>query len=177
MQNQIIITWVSGSWKTSVMDGLIQSSVKFIKPIQFTTREPRDDKELDSYVFITKNQFMEKLDRGDFVEFTEYNWNLYAIGSHINASLSNVFIVEPVGRAALKKHFRLNWIPYKSFFLQLDASDARNRMIDRWDNKSSIENRLKDFKYFFPDSEDTILDASLPVQRSVYSIKKYAWVL
>jgi guanylate kinase len=45
----------------------------FGRPIQYTTRKPRNDKELDIYVFLTRTQFMDKLDNGDFAEFTEYN--------------------------------------------------------------------------------------------------------
>ena len=45
----------------------------FSRPIQYTTRQPRDDKELDIYVFLTQDQFFIKLANGDFAEFTEYN--------------------------------------------------------------------------------------------------------
>lgn len=56
------------------MESLISSYPELFKrPIQYTTRLPRDDSELDTYVFLTKPQFYTKLENGDFIEFTEYN--------------------------------------------------------------------------------------------------------
>lgn len=175
---QFIITWVSGSWKTTIMESLLKEyPAHFWRPIQYTTREPRDDKELDSYVFLTKSQFYKKLENGDFIEFTEYNWNLYAISAYIDTNLSNIFIVEPVGRAALKKFFHQNAIPYRWMYLELDEAEAKNRMINRWDSKKSIETRLEDFKYFHPEVDDKILDASIPISRNVDFIAKSLWAL
>lgn len=178
MQTQIILTGVSWSGKTSIMESLIETfPLKYWRPIQFTTRLPRDDKELDSYVFLTKEQFYKKLENGDFIEFTEYNWNLYAISCHINTNLSNIFIVEPVGRASLKKHFHQNNIPYRGYYLELEEEEAKNRMMNRGDNKKSIDKRLEDFKYFHPEIDDKILDASIPVSRNVEFIAKSTWAL
>lgn len=178
MKPQIILTWVSGSWKSSIMDDLIKDyPLNFAKPIQYTTRQPRDDKELDSYVFLTKEQFFKKMENGDFIEFTQYNWNLYAISSYINTDISNVFIVEPVGRAALKKFFHQNAVPYRWFYLEIEEIEAKNRMMNRWDTKQSIDARLEDFKYFHPEVDDKILDASIPIKRNVEYIARSVWAL
>lgn len=149
----------------------------FWRPIQYTTRPPRDDKELDAYVFLTKPQFYKKLENGDFIEFTEYNWNLYAISSYINTDITNIFIVEPVGRTSIKKFFHQNSIPYRWMYLELEEAEAKNRMINRWDSKKSIETRLEDFKYFHPEVDDKILDASIPISRNVDFIAKSLWAL
>lgn len=160
------------------MDSLIKDyPTKFWKPIQFTTRAPRSDSELDDYVFLTKNQFYQKLENGDFVEFTEYNWNLYAISSHINTDIHNIFIVEPVGRAALKKFFHQNNIPYRGFYLEIDEEEAKNRMMNRWDSKKIIDTRLADFKYFHPEVDDKILDASIKTSRNVEHLARSFWAL
>ena len=81
---------------------------EFGKPIQYTTRKRRFDTELDDYVFLTKETFMRKLINGDFVEFTEYNKELYAIGKYFDLDKSNIFIAEPVGREALQRYFKTN---------------------------------------------------------------------
>jgi guanylate kinase len=65
------------------------------KPLQFTTRKPRDDKELDDYVFLTKEQFIRKLDNGDFIEHIVYNGEYYAITKYFDTSKSNVFVADP----------------------------------------------------------------------------------
>lgn len=178
MKTQIIFTWVSWSWKTTLMEKLLEEyPTSFWRPIQYTTRNPRSDNELDIYVFLTRTQFMDKLDNGDFAEFTEYNWNLYAISSIINTSISNIFIVEPVGRAALKKHFQMNGIPYKGYFLDITEDEARQRMINRWASVKEIESRLKDFRYFYPEPDDKVLDSTLPIDRNISHIAKSNWAL
>ena len=175
-KTQLIITWVSDSGKSSIMDELIKKYPStFKKPIQFTTRAPRNDEEFDSYVFLTKPQFYTKLENGDFIEFTEYNWNLYGISSVIDCDYTNYFIVEPVWRAALKKHFLQNNIPFRWYFLELDKEDAMERMINRWDSKPTIEKRLKDFDYFLADSGDKVLDASNPIKRNVDFLASSFW--
>lgn len=175
---QLVITWVSGSWKTTIMESLLKDYPNYFwRPIQYTTRQPRDDKELDSYVFLTKAQFYTKLENGDFIEFTEYNWNLYAISAYIDTTLSNIFIVEPVWRASIKKFFHKNDIPYRGIYLELDEEEAKNRMMNRGDNKISITARLEDFKYFHPEVDDKILDASIPISRNIEFIAKSAWAL
>lgn len=173
MKPQIILTWVSWSWKTTLMEKLLKEFPNnFSRPIQFTTRQPRSQEELDSYVFLTKAQFYKKLENGDFMEFTEYNWELYAISLHFNANTSNIFIVEPVGRASLKKHFHQNNIPYRWFYLEINEKDVLERMMGRWDSAKTIEKRLLDFKYFYPEVDDKVLDASIPPQRNVEFIVK-----
>lgn len=160
------------------MESLIENYPdKFCRPIQYTTRPQRDDKELDSYVFISKEQFYKKLENGDFMEFTEYNNQFYGISLHFPRTVSNIFIVEPVWRAALKKFFHQNSIPYKGFYLELDEEEAKNRMMNRWDNKKSIETRLEDFKYFHPEIDDKILDASISIARNVDFIARSTWAL
>lgn len=160
------------------MESLISSYPELFKrPIQYTTRLPRDDSELDTYVFLTKPQFYTKLENGDFIEFTEYNWNLYAISVHINHSDSNIFIVEPVGKASLKKYFQQNDIPYRSYYLEIPTEVVKERMMNRGDTAQTINQRLKDFKYFSPEPNDKVLDATLPFERNVELIAKSNWAL
>lgn len=173
---QVILTWVSWSGKSSLMDSLLKLYPRlFSKPIQYTTRQPRSDDELDSYVFLTKQQFISKLENWDFIEYTIYNWNYYAISVFNNYSTSNIFIVEPVWRAALKKYFHQNWIPYRWFYLELDEQSARQRMINRWDSKKSIDERLKDFLYFHPEVDDKILDADVRLEKNVSLVVSLLW--
>lgn len=47
----MILTWVSGSWKTTLQDKLIKE-FWFTRPINYTTRLPRDKKSLDEILDI-----------------------------------------------------------------------------------------------------------------------------
>lgn len=171
MKKQIILTGVSWSWKTTVMEKIFQQFKETTwKPIQFTTRKPRSDSELDQYVFLTREQFYTKLDNWDFMEWTEYNWNLYAVSRYFDTSVSNVFIVEPAWKAQLIKHFLTEGIPYASFYIHISADVAKERMMNRGDSVGNIEKRLKDFLYFSHNENDIILDWEMSIAHNVTRI-------
>lgn len=173
-KKQIILVWPSGSWKSSLMERLIENDGNtFCRPIQFTTRKPRSDSELDSYVFLTKEQFFKKLDNWDFLEFTQYNWEYYAISKYIDLNKVNIFIVEPVGRTSLEKYFKQNSIQFASFFVSITKEEAKNRMMDRWDSLKKIEERLSDFLYFRQLGSDIVLDWTNSLHHNEWVITRY----
>jgi len=166
---QIILTGVSGSGKTTLMEQLLKIFPNdTCMPIQFTTRKPRDDSELDSYVFLTKEQFYRKMENWDFMETTQYNWEMYGVSAFFNKEKSNVYIVEPAWRAQLQRHFLINNVPFATFFIGIDKETARERMINRGDTVSSIEKRLIDFSYFTP--EGVVLDGELTTRHNMERI-------
>ena len=158
---QVIITWPSWSGKTTLLRNLmVKYPASFAKPIQYTTRKARHEKEFDDYVFLSRDQFMKKLTNWDFIEYIEYNKELYAIGKYFDKNISNVFIVEPVWREAIQKYFKVNKIPYVSFFLEFDEKEMRYRLEERREAIKTIEERVKDLDYFYPSPSCKILDAT-----------------
>lgn len=158
-QPQLILTWVSWSWKTTVMNNLLSHYPEFYsRPIQFTTRKPRFENEHDDYVFLTHEQFMRKLINWDFMEYIEYNKELYWISKYFDNTKTNIFIVEPVWREAIKRHFKMNNIPYVSVFLQINEANLRYRLDKRGSSTNDIEDRVRDFKYFYPSDWDSVVD-------------------
>lgn len=158
---QVIITWPSWSGKTTLLTNLLKKyPEKYSKPLQYTTRKPRHDRELDDYVFLTREQFMKKLTNGDFIEYVEYNKELYAIWKYFNEDITNIFIVEPVWREALVKFFKLNKIPFLSFFLEIDEKEMRYRLEERRESVQTIEARVRDLEYFAPSPMCKIIDAT-----------------
>lgn len=174
VQPQLIITWVSGSWKTTVMKALVKEYPHiYAKPIQYTTRQPRQDSELDEYVFVTYDQFIKKLLNWDFVEYVEYNWNLYAVGAYFDTTKTNIFIAEPVGREALKKYFKLNSIPYVATYITVPEEDIKSRLEQRWTTIEWIVSRMEDFKYFQPSTWDKIIQGIHTPERVAQSVHNY----
>jgi len=157
--HQLILTWVSGSWKTTVMKGLLNTYPEmYAKPLQFTTRKPRSDLEMDEYVFLTHQQFMKKLINWDFIEYVEYNKELYAVWKYFDAKKTNIFIAEPVWREALKKYFRLHNIPFVSAYIEVDTKSIRDRLELRGSSVNEVDTRMKDLKYFYAWGDDYIVD-------------------
>lgn len=155
----ILLTGVSWSWKTSVVNRLLKEfNIK--QPLQFTTRTMRSEGELDNYCFLNKEQFVTKLENGDFAEYTYYNWNWYWITKYFDLSTSNIVIVEPVGCAAMKKHLRLNKIPFITIYLDIDEKCMEERLgLMRRESVKIIEERKKDFLYFTNEGYNYTVDA------------------
>lgn len=145
---------------------------KFSKPIQYTTRKQRFDNEVDDYVFLTHQQFMRKLINGDFIEFTEYNKELYAIGKYFDTTKSNIFIAEPVWREALQKYFKLNSIPFLTFYVKIPKDEMTRRLENRRSSIIEIDNRMKDLKYFYPLPHDHVLDGTDREEALTIEVKK-----
>lgn len=159
LRPQIILTWISWSGKTTLMKWLLAKfPTEFAKPIQYTTRKPRYENELDDYVFLTTPTFTRKLVNWDFIEFTEYNKELYAMWKYFDSSKSNIFIAEPVWREALQRYFKLNNIPFKTFYIKIPKEEMVKRLEGRRSSIMTIWERLEDLKYFYPLPHDNILD-------------------
>ena len=149
----------------------------YARPLQYTTRKPRSDAEKDEYVFLTYTQFMKKLINWDFIEYVEYNQELYAIGKYFDTTKTNVFIAEPVWREALKRYFKLNSIPFLPVYIKVDKDSINERLELRGSSVHEIDERMKDFKYFYPWKTDIVVDwdyKPLAVLGDVHKIVKWA---
>lgn len=171
----LIVTWVSGSWKTTLVNELV-SAHGFAQPLQFTTRLPRWDKEMDEYIFLSKEVFSKKLENWDFCENVIY-WNdYYALTSFMDFSKPNVVIVDPVWKAQVQKHCKINWIRCVTLYLDIDEDIMEHRLwMYRGSTVSEIEKRKKDFLYFSQEWYDYVVDwrdTSANVLRHVLNILK-----
>jgi guanylate kinase len=185
-----ILLWVSGSWKTTIQEELI-NNYWFIKPITFTTRQPRSKKiydvdrywdfnceELDEYVFISEAQFIKKIKNWDFAEYNNYNWNWYWKSKYINKDKNNCLIVEPLWYISLMRYFNSEWIPYISFYIDIDEETQEYRLwVLRRENYTEITKRKKDFEYFKSCNYDKIIDWSLDIKTISEIIIKNLWIL
>lgn len=173
LRPQIILTWISWSGKTTLMKWLLAKYPNdFAKPIQYTTRKPRYENELDDYVFLTTPTFTRKLVNWDFIEYTEYNKELYSIWKYFDATKSNIFIAEPVWREALQRHFKLNNIPFKTFYLKIPKEEMVRRLEGRRSSIMTIGERLEDLKYFYPLPHDNILDGTEKEENLVNEVRR-----
>ena len=173
LRPQIILTWISWSGKTTLMKGLLEKyPALFAKPTQYTTRAQRHENELDDYVFLSPSQFTRKLINGDFIEYTEYNKELYSIWRYYDETKSNIFIAEPVGREALQRHFKINNIPFKTFYIKIPKEEMQLRLESRRSSIMTINERMKDLKYFYPLPHDHLLDGTDRPESLVLEVKK-----
>ena len=151
----LLITGVSCSWKTTLQKYMLEQGWQ--KPINFSTRQARNDEELDEYVFLTEDQYFTKLKNWDFLEHTNYWWNWYWISKHLPEG--NVCIIlDPIWRAMASEYFIRNNISFETIFLDCDLELQQTRLLKRWDNEEEIKKRTKDFSWFYPTNKCKVLE-------------------
>lgn len=81
MTNVFIISAPSGSGKSTLVRALLQKHKKLLFSVSYTTRAPRGaELQGESYHFITRQDFKERVERGEFLEWAEVFGNYY--GTH-----------------------------------------------------------------------------------------------
>jgi guanylate kinase len=73
-----IVSGPSGAGKDTLVDALRERMPRLRYSVSATTRPPRDgEKEGEQYFFISRAEFDRRRDAGGFLEWREYNGNLY----------------------------------------------------------------------------------------------------
>lgn len=163
----VLLTGISWSWKTTLQNYMLENW--WSRPINFTTRQPRSDEELDEYVFLTKKQFLTKFWNGDFLESTNYWWNFYWVSKTLPKQYKVCIILDPIWRSQVMELFNRQWIKYESYYLEISYEEQVRRLEARWDNEEQIVKRLKDNQWFHPTPFCTVIDWTVPVE-DIYKI-------
>lgn len=144
----MVIVVLGGTCSGKTEFALACEKFGFPKVITNTTRARRVDDKDNSYHFLTRDEFNEKIMNGEMLEFAEYNGNLY--GTSIDSISDNcVIVLEPNGLKSLKNH-----LGDKIYSIFLDVSDEERmrRGIARGDNLEVIKARIEEEKKLFTDS-------------------------
>lgn len=73
-----LIVGPSGSGKGSVIALLKKEHPEYVYPVSYTTREPRvGEKDGEVYHYISKNEFEQGIERGDFLEWAQVHKDNY----------------------------------------------------------------------------------------------------
>ena len=116
----MVIVVLGGTCSGKTEFALACEKFGFPKVITNTTRARRVDDNENSYHFLTKEEFMQKIDNGEMLEYAEYNGNYY--GTSIDSILDNcVIVLEPNGLKAFEEK-----IGDKIYSIFLDVSDEEN---------------------------------------------------
>src|SRR5215510_8574395 len=76
--NLYIVSAPSGSGKTTLLQHLLRSYKDLKFSVSHTTRRPREgEKEGVDYFFADRASFLSMVDRGEFLEWAEFNGQLY----------------------------------------------------------------------------------------------------
>ena len=141
----LILTGASASGKTVTALGL-QRKYPLIKAITTTTRTIREgEKDGVDYFFLSKEEFIKKMNDNFFVETTLYNSNYYGCGKD-QVSDNKVIVLDPNG---LHSFLKLNDSHIVTFLLICDEKIREERMHNRKDDPIKIKERLTNDKIDF----------------------------
>ena len=117
----------------------------FEKVITNTTRNRRVDDSENSYHFLTKEQFFEKVNNGEMIEYAEYNGNYY--GTSVDSLSENcVIVLEPNGLKAIKE--KLGSSVY-SIYLDVPDEIRLQRGLSRGDDEGVLRKRIEEDRELF----------------------------
>lgn len=154
----IVLIGASASGKTELAK-LLCKYYNYQKCITTTTRPIRNN-EVDGvdYHFISKEDFLKKNTRNEFIGVTNYNNNFYGIQKK-DLLLNGILIVDPSGA-----NYLIDEKVENIFIVFIETSEKlrKLRMINRGDNQEIIEKRL---------AQDNIIFQSQNIKRIDLLIK------
>ena len=127
----MVVSAPSGTGKTSICRGILRlfPSVRF--SVSCTTRPPRPDETIgQDYDFISEEEFRERIDRGEFVEWVENYGQFYGTSKKtMNAFLTQgydlILDIERRGAKAIREQYPRGIF---IFILPPSLSELKSRM-------------------------------------------------
>lgn len=133
----------SGVGKTTLMDGL--RTYGFTEALSHTTRKCRGGDDVNSYHFITREEFDRMVENGELVEHAEYNGNMYGI-SFASLDAGDFMLIELSGLKALKELY--DHRPIKVIALTAHDFVVACRVLERDGNTDRVVHDQKAFKNY-----------------------------
>lgn len=105
----IVISGPSGSGKDSICERLKEYNSNFWVSISCTTRKPRKGEEDGiNYFFLSKEEFENKINNNDFLEYALYNNDYYGtpkdkISEYLNNGIDVLLVIEVQGALKIKR--------------------------------------------------------------------------
>lgn len=150
----VAFSGISGCGKNTIMNELmkIRPDLKVLEKASGTTREPREsDKDNNTYVFLTKEEFEQRIEKGEFYEYENVHGNYYGtfkerLESVIGNKHDFVKDIDVNGNANLKKFYK-GRCKMVSIFIEVPDEILRERLAKRGESEESINKRLSRGEY------------------------------
>lgn len=139
----VVLIGPSGSGKTEFSKECIRQGLDRV--ITNTTRARREGDRIDEYHFLTREEFVNKINSNKLVEYAEYNGNLYGVGIE-DLTKNCVVVVEPKGYANIKKIYGNK---VYSVYLEVSEMERARRAKERGDSIKSISERIIEDRALF----------------------------
>lgn len=161
--NLIVISAPSGAGKGSIISKLLEKESNIWLSISMTSRKIREnDVPNETYYFVSKEEFEQKIEEGAFLEYATYNGNYYGtprdkIGDMLNEGKDVLLEIEIQGALKVKE-----LVPDAIFIFILppSMSELRRRLVNRG-----------------TDSMEKILDRFKTAYKEINEVTKYNYVV
>ena len=147
----LILSSPSGAGKTSLSKKIKEEIKNFEISISHTTRKPRKDEvNGEDYHFISKEEFLKKINNNEFYEYAKIYDNYYgtskkAVNDLLEKNKNIVFDIDWQGTQQLVKFSNLKFL--KIFLLPPNKNELEKRLINRnKDSDKSLSKRLKAYE-------------------------------
>lgn len=143
----IVISGPSGSGKDSIVNELKNINNKFWVSISCTSRDIRPgEKEGENYFFLTKEEFENKIENDEFLEYAKYNESYYGtpksvIQEKLDQGIDVILIIEVQGALIIKEKVKEAIF---IFIMPPNMKELKTRLINR--KTEDIEKINKRFK-------------------------------
>jgi len=143
----------AGGGKTTLSNLLLKEIPNLKKIVTCTTRKPRPgEKNGIDYIFLTKEQFEEKIKKGEFLEYAVVHGNYYGtpkdqVFSQIDNGNDVLLVIDVQGMRQIKSNMD-NVITI--FMIPPSIDELVNRMRRRGDSDQEIQRRLQTAMKEFP---------------------------
>lgn len=145
-KNLIVISAPSGAGKSTLIRKLVDYDPDFVFAVSHTTRSPRDgENEGKDYYFVSRSEFQEMAEKGQFLEWFQVHENYYGtskaeIERLVRSGRRVILDIDVQGSLYLMERVKALYI----FVTVKDISVLKQRLFDRGQNSSSdIEKRLE----------------------------------
>lgn len=161
----VIFSAPSGSGKSTIINYLLQKNLNLKFSVSATSRPPRGtEKDGVEYYFLTPQQFREKIEAGEFLEYEEvYKDRFYGtlkepVEKMLEQGINVVFDVDVVGGCNIKKYYGNRAL---SVFIQPPSvEELRRRLESRGtDTPEVISDRVAkaEFELGFAEKFDVVI--------------------
>ncbi len=179
-----IVSAPSGSGKTTLCSMMMNKYPELKYSISYTTRNPRNNEENGKdYFFISKDKFLDMINKGEFLEWAEVHGNYYGtslklINDMLSKGIDIILDIDPQGAMQLKE--KLNnaiyiFITAPSFEeleirLKKRGTDSIKDIEKRLFNARNELNFFKNYDYLIINDES---DNAFKKFESVYLAEKH----
>ena len=159
----VILSGVSGAGKDTIKKELLKRIPNAVTLPSFTSRDMRPGEvEGDHYHFISKEEFEEKIRKGDFYEYDLHHGNYYGTSRELmnNKIKEGKIIVKDIEVNGTENLLKIlgNDTRIVTIFLKVDKDELRRRLENRGDNLSEEEMQIRLGRLEYEESKIKLYD-------------------